>query len=576
MGSINALLTYYLRVVSIIVTIATSSVYYALLIYFTNAEEIYNLPDWWSGRITFLRFATASGIVKITLPMVVMVAVVLLTQYLMAWTRMGRQVYALGGNPEAASRVGAGVLRVQLLAYGYLELLAAVAGFIQADHIHPAVPTAMAGQELNVLAVAILGGASLVGGVGYRSRRCLGCSLSRDATERAQSGWRIVVFFRRRDWLRHPDFRQHDRLCGISRTQTVRREARVMRAGPPGFAEPRRRGSNQLDRLITTLRERLTGIAGLFALLALLLAVFSVFMPATFPHVTTLQAMMFQLPELGLLSLAMAIPLISGGINLAIIATANQASLLMAWILTAVMPAHASGMTFALWLSGALAAGLLSCIVVGVITGLMVAAIGIHPILVTLGTMTLLHGLSIYFTRGRTLSGFPDGLILVSNKTIAGLPLSFVVFVIVALAARVLLTRTELGVHIHMIGSNLEATRFSGVNTRRVQVWVYLISSVLCWLAAIIMMARFNSAGADIAQSYLLITILAAILGGIDPYGGFGGVGGLFVALWILQVVASGFNLMNVSPHLALASWGMILLLVMAIRRFAGARGVLL
>ncbi len=166
MGSINALLTYYLRVVSIIVTIATSSVYYALLIYFTNAEEVYNLPDWWSGRITFLRFATASGIVKITLPMVVMVAVVLLTQYLMAWTRMGRQVYALGGNPEAASRVGVGVLRVQLLAYGYLGLLAAVAGFIQAGRVHQAVPTAMAGQELNVLAVAILGGASLVGGVG--------------------------------------------------------------------------------------------------------------------------------------------------------------------------------------------------------------------------------------------------------------------------------------------------------------------------------------------------------------------------------------------------------------------------
>jgi simple sugar transport system permease protein len=166
LGCINALLTYYLRIVSIIVTIATSSIYYALLIYFTNAEEIYNLPDWWSGRITFLRFATASGVVKITLPIVVMVAVVLLTQYLMAWTRIGRQVYALGGNPEAASRVGVGVLRVQLLAYGYLGFLAAVAGFVQAGRVHQAVPTAMAGQELNVLAVAILGGASLVGGVG--------------------------------------------------------------------------------------------------------------------------------------------------------------------------------------------------------------------------------------------------------------------------------------------------------------------------------------------------------------------------------------------------------------------------
>jgi simple sugar transport system permease protein len=104
-----------------------------------------------------------------------------------------------------------------------------------------------------------------------------------------------------------------------------------------------------------------------------------------------------------------------------------------------------------------------------------------------------------------------------------------------------------------------------------VQVWVYLISSILCWLAAVIMMARFNSAGADIAQSYLLITVLAAILGGVDPYGGFGRITGLFIALWMLQVIASGFNLMNVSPHLALASWGVILLLVMTVKRFAPA-----
>lgn len=166
LGAVNALLTHYLRVASIIITIATSSIYYALLIYLTDAEEIYNLPDWWTSRITFLHFSTTSGIVRVTLPIVVMLAVVLLTQALMAWTRIGRQIYALGGDPEAASRIGINVLGVQVLAYSYLGFLAAVAGFLQAGRVHQAVPTAMAGQELNVLAVAILGGASLVGGVG--------------------------------------------------------------------------------------------------------------------------------------------------------------------------------------------------------------------------------------------------------------------------------------------------------------------------------------------------------------------------------------------------------------------------
>lgn len=125
LGSINALLTNYLRVVSIIVTIAASSIYYALLIHFTNPEEIYNLPDWWSNRITFLKYVTTSSdVVRITLPIVVMVAIVLLTQYLMNRTRIGRQIYALGGNPEAASRIGIKIFRVQLLAYGYLGFMA--------------------------------------------------------------------------------------------------------------------------------------------------------------------------------------------------------------------------------------------------------------------------------------------------------------------------------------------------------------------------------------------------------------------------------------------------------------------
>ncbi len=134
----------------------------------------------------------------------------------------------------------------------------------------------------------------------------------------------------------------------------------------------------------------------------------------------------------------------------------------------------------------------------------------------------------------------------------------------------ILLTRTALGIRIHMIGSNLESTRFSGVDTRRVQIWVYVLSSLLCWLAAIVMMARFNSAGADIAQSYLLITILAAILGGIDPYGGFGRITGLVVALVILQTISSGFNLLGFSQHLTLALWGFTLIAVMAVKRFAG------
>ncbi len=167
LGAINALLTHYLRIWSIIVTIATSSIYFALLIEITGGSEIYNLPDWWSERMVFWRWDFGPGeFARITLPIIIMLGVVLVTHFIMNHTRIGRQVFALGGNPDSASRMGFDILRVQLFAYGYLGVLAGLAGFVQAHRVGQAVPTAMAGMELNVLAVAILGGASLVGGVG--------------------------------------------------------------------------------------------------------------------------------------------------------------------------------------------------------------------------------------------------------------------------------------------------------------------------------------------------------------------------------------------------------------------------
>ena len=326
-----------------------------------------------------------------------------------------------------------------------------------------------------------------------------------------------------------------------------------------------------LDRIVAEIRKSAgTNLLGLLLLLLGLFTIFGSLLPGTFLQPGTMQAMMFQLPELGLLSLAMAIPLVSGGLNLAIIATANQAALLMAWILTTQMPPDATGGEVWLWISIALSAGFLLCVIIGLVTGLIIAVIGVHPILVTLGTQTLITGISIWLTRGQTLSGFPDALILISNETIASIPISFGIFAVVALGVHVLLTRSVLGIQIHMIGSNLESTRFSGIDTRRVQIWVYVLSSLLCWLAAIVMMARFNSAGADIAQSYLLITILAAILGGIDPYGGFGRVTGLVVALLILQTISSGFNLLGFSQYLTLALWGFTLIAVMAVKRITG------
>jgi simple sugar transport system permease protein len=88
----------------------------------------------------------------------------------------------------------------------------------------------------------------------------------------------------------------------------------------------------------------------------------------------------------------------------------------------------------------------------------------------------------------------------------------------------------------------------------------------MCGLAGIVMLARFNSVRVGHGESYLLITVLACFLGGVDPFGGFGRVLPLAIALVILQVIASGLNLLGANQHLATALWGGFLLLIMVVR----------
>jgi simple sugar transport system permease protein len=338
----------------------------------------------------------------------------------------------------------------------------------------------------------------------------------------------------------------------------------------PELSEDRR-----LDAGLPELMARLRGaepggIAGLVLLLVALAVLFTALVPDRFPTIGTVQSMMFQLPELGLLALAMAVPLISGGLNLAIIATTNQCALLMAHVMTTLLTADSSGGMVALVITAALAAGFAWCLLIGLATGALVAYTGVHPILVTLGTMSIIDGLSIYLTRGTVIAGFPAAFQWLGNGTLLGIPVPFVLLLLVAGLVGLVLKRTPFGTALAMIGSNAEATRYSGIDTRRVLIGVYVVSSLLCFIAACVMMARFNSASAGYAQSYLLVTILAAVLGGIDPFGGFGRILGLLLSLIVLQVISSGANLLGLSQHLTLAIWGLTLIGVMAAKALWG------
>jgi len=168
LGVINALLIYYLGAISVIVTISTMTFYFSILMFVTQGKSIYNLPNWFTSDISFL---------SIPFPVIVAAIALVVTLFLLSRLPIGRQIYGLGGNPEAAKRMGCNVAGLQCFAYGYSGFMASIAGIVQAHRVEEVVPYALIGRELDVLAAVVLGGASLSGGIGTVSGTVLGILL---------------------------------------------------------------------------------------------------------------------------------------------------------------------------------------------------------------------------------------------------------------------------------------------------------------------------------------------------------------------------------------------------------------
>lgn len=308
---------------------------------------------------------------------------------------------------------------------------------------------------------------------------------------------------------------------------------------------------------------------GLITLLAALVLIFTLLIGERFLAADNLRSMAFQLPELGILSLGMMISLLHGGVNLSLISTANLSALTIAYVLAAMIPGT-DGAVWGMWQILAIGCGMLVATLIGLINGYVIAYLRVSPILATLGTMIMVKGVAIGLTHGTVISGFPDPIVYIGNGVIFGVPFGLIIFLACAIVFSIILNRTPLGAAIYLMGSNEQATAYSGVDTKRVILKIYVISSLMAAVAGVVMMARFNSANASYGESYLLATILAAVLGGVDPYGGFGKVGGLVVSLVILQVISSAFNQLGLSQFMTLAIWGLILIVVSAVVMWRG------
>lgn len=297
----------------------------------------------------------------------------------------------------------------------------------------------------------------------------------------------------------------------------------------------------------------------LFTLFIIAVIAFSILIPDIFWSVSNFQSMASQIPILGILTLAMALPMLTGGINLSIIASMNACSLIIAYFIT-----QYTGIS---WLFISIILSLFCALIIGLLNGTLIAIIRVSPILATLGTMTLINGINILVTNGSTIANFPESVLSINASTFLWVPTPILIFLLLAGIIWFFLEKTSMGKAIYFIGNNEKATYYSGINTQKVLIWVYIISSVLCVFAALLMMSKLNSAKASYGDSYLLISILAAVLGGINPDGGKGKLIGIMLALVLLQIIESGLNMLGISSYITMILWGSLLLLFIFLQK---------
>lgn len=278
-----------------------------------------------------------------------------------------------------------------------------------------------------------------------------------------------------------------------------------------------------------------------------------------------LASMATQLPEVGLLALCILLTMVSGGggIDLSVVATANLSAVTAGLVSRRLFAdPEAANLPFTLtFLLVALGVGL-AC---GLLNGLLVSRFNFAPILATLGTSLAFQGVGYVLTEGTAVIGFSSGIQNLGSGSVGFVPVPLILFLAAALVLAWVLSSSRYGLRLYLMGTNSKAAHFAGIDNRTILLTTYALAGVLAALSGIIFGARANSVKVDYGSSYLLIAILIAVMGGVNPSGGHGKVLGLVLAAVALQFLSSALNLLGLSNFLKDFTWGALLLLSIAL-----------
>ncbi len=302
-----------------------------------------------------------------------------------------------------------------------------------------------------------------------------------------------------------------------------------------------------------------------FAILAIIL-IFASVISRDFLSLTNIFNVIRQVSIISILACGMTFVILTGGIDLSVGSILGLSGALCAGALSAVT--SWTGSSF-LGIACAILTALIVGTACGFFNGLFITKGSLPPFIVTLATLTLLSGLLLVYTNGAPIRVTDSSYMFIGKGFLFGIPFPIWILVIVYALAFFVLQYTTFGRRVYAIGGNKEASRLSGIDTNKIETYVYALNGFLAGLGGIILTARLGAAQPTAGSGFELDAIAAVILGGTSLSGGQGFVLPTVVGAVILGVLDNILVLMNVNPFVSdIVKGGVILVAVLIDRKF--------
>ncbi len=263
----------------------------------------------------------------------------------------------------------------------------------------------------------------------------------------------------------------------------------------------------------------------------------------------------------GILAVGLAVVVILGEIDISLASTLAFGAVLFSKFSAAAAP---------IWL--AVPAVVAACAVLGSLNGFLVARLNLPSLAVTLGTMGAFRGLAFILGSETGYTSFDDSYLYVGSEQLGPVPVSFVLFCVIALVVGALMRRTVFGRRCYAVGLNKEASWAAGIDVARLKIEAYALAGGLAGLAALVWIGQYGSARGDNADGAILFVVTAVVLGGVDINGGRGGILGVVLALFLLGTMRNGMGLANIPGPIQTIVLGALLIAGVLRLHHRGAR----